>query len=407
MDRIRVLIADDEENVRDSLTTVLRSDPSLEVVGTATDAASAIDLAATARPDVALLDVRMPGGGPYAAREISRRCPPTRVVALSAFEDRDTVLTMIRAGAHSYVGKDATNDEILKAIHGTAAGNTELTPTAMDEVYRAFADAVGSTPRREDRDLQRRRIRRIIQRKAVDFACQPIADIDTLRVVGVEAFARFRTLPRRPPDRWFAEADALGLQLELELTSVSAAMDQLERVPAECYLALNVSPEVVASPSFREIVGGSSPGRIVLELSERTRLRDYDTLNDGLAELRAAGARVAVDDAGTGFSSFRHIVRIAPDLIKLDMSITQDLASDPPRQALVSSLLGFAFDVGAGVVAKGVESGRDLEALRWLGVRQAQGYYLARPSRIPEQGRAWGRTLFGRQTASPSPDHAA
>ena len=140
VDRIKVLIADDEEIVRESLASVIGSDPSLEVVGKAQDAQGAIDLAEWRLPDVALLDVRMPGGGPRAAREICRRCPPTRVVALSASEDQDSVLTMIRAGARSYVGKTATNDEILSAIHGAAEGHTQFSPKAVTGVFQAIAD---------------------------------------------------------------------------------------------------------------------------------------------------------------------------------------------------------------------------------------------------------------------------
>lgn len=140
MDRIKVLIADDEEIVRESLASVIGSDPSLEVVGKAQDAQGAIDLAEWRLPDVALLDVRMPGGGPRAAREICRRCPATRVVALSASEDQDSVLAMIRAGARSYVGKTATNDEILSAIHAAAEGHTQLSPKAVTGVFQAIAD---------------------------------------------------------------------------------------------------------------------------------------------------------------------------------------------------------------------------------------------------------------------------
>ena len=140
MDRIRVLIADDEQTVRESLASVIGSDPSLEIVGAAQDAQGAIDLAAWRLPDVAMLDVRMPGGGPRAAAEIARLSPTTRVLALSAVEDRESVLAMIRAGALGYVGKTASNEEILGAIHGTAEGGTRLSPRAINGVFEAIAE---------------------------------------------------------------------------------------------------------------------------------------------------------------------------------------------------------------------------------------------------------------------------
>ena len=397
MQRIRVWIVDDEENYRDALRSVLESDPTIEVVGTAADTEAGIELALLTRPDVALVDVRMPGGGgPRTAREISHRCPPTRVVALSAFEDRDTVLSMIRAGARGFVGKASTNVELLRAIHGTVEGNAELSPVAMNEVYRAVAENVSAAPPSDAKE-QRRKILRIIQRGAVDFVFQPVVEIDAMRIAGVEALARFRTLPRRPPNLWLDQAASFGLVRELELTVARVALRQLERVPAGAYLALNVSPWLATSPELRELVAAAGPRRVVIELPERATLDDPGELGEpgGLVDLRAAGARLAIDDAGAGFSSLRNIVRLAPEFIKLDMSVTRDVGTDPTRQALVASYLRFAADIGSTVVAKGVETARELEALYRLGVRQAQGYHFARPGRIPEPGRPWGRVAFG------------
>jgi EAL domain-containing protein (putative c-di-GMP-specific phosphodiesterase class I)/DNA-binding NarL/FixJ family response regulator len=395
MDRIRVLIADDEEEVLRSLASVIGADPGLEVVGTATDAQVAIEIASSKRPDVALVDVRMPGGGgPRAAREISRRCPPTRVVAISATEDRHSVLTMIRAGATGYLGKGASPDEIVRAIHGTAWGTTALTQNAMNEVFHAYAEAL-EDDRRRPAPSQRDRIQRIIRRRAVDVAFQPIAELDTLRVVGVEAFARFRTLPRRPPHVWFQEAAGLGLARELELVAAASQLAEARGLPEGIYAAVNVTAETVRSPEFLDLVLAERGDRLVIELSERGPLDDYGPILDALGEVRERGVRLCVDDAGTDSSSLRHTVRLAPDLMKLDMSITRDVASDPARQVWVSSLLAFAADLGVGVVAKGVENARELQALRRLGVRHAQGYHLAHPSRMPATAGPWGRTTFG------------
>lgn len=396
MDRIRVLVADDEALVRESLVRVLESDPSLEVIGVAPDAQGAIDLAASRRPDVALVDVRMPGGGPRAAREIAQRCPPTRVLALSAFENREAVLEMIRAGARGYVGKHVTNVELLAAVHRTVEGTRELTPSAMHEVFRAFAEAVADQPPPPDPTGPRDRILRIIGREAVDFAFQPIGEIDTLRVTGVEAFARFRTRPRRPPHVWLEEAERLGLRRDLELTTVLAALRYLERIPADCYLALKLSDEVARSPELVELVRGWPCHRVVLELSERAMPVDDEQPTDALGELRGRGVRMAVDAGSTGFPGMRHVFRLSPDLIKLDASITRGIQSDDPtRQALAGSLVALARRIGASVVANGVETERELQLLRQIGVRWAQGYYLARPSRLPDPGRPWGRTTFG------------
>ncbi|HXF72347.1 MAG TPA: response regulator transcription factor, partial [Actinomycetota bacterium] len=119
VDRLRVLIADDEPEVREALAELLSRSPGLEVVGLAADATEAIDLARQHRPDVALLDVRMPaGGGPRAAREILRRLPTARVVALSAYRDPGSVLGMLRAGAVGYLPKGSSADELLALVRG-------------------------------------------------------------------------------------------------------------------------------------------------------------------------------------------------------------------------------------------------------------------------------------------------
>ena len=128
---IRVLVADDEETVVDVLRTLVGSDPTLRFIGAAGDAEQAIELVLRDQPDVVLLDVRMPGGGgPHAAREISKRSPQTKIVALSAHDDPDTVIGMIGAGAHDYVPKGDSTDKILRTIHRTARGERPADGTA-------------------------------------------------------------------------------------------------------------------------------------------------------------------------------------------------------------------------------------------------------------------------------------
>ena len=398
MDRIRVLIADDEQVVRESLASVIGSDPSLEIVGSAEDAQGAIDLAAWRLPDVALLDVRMPGGGPRAAAEIARLSPSTRVLAVSAAEDRESVLAMIRAGALSYVGKTASNEEILNAIHGTAEGGTQLSPRAVNGVFEAIADTAegdgssngnGSPPGSGPRE----QIERIIERQAVELAYQPLADLATLRVVAVEALPRFRTRPMRSPESWLVEAAKHGWLIDLELVALNAALGEVGMLPTDAFLAVPISPETALSDRFRDLVRGADQSRIALELNEYSA--DHDELPIGaLDELRADGVRVAVHHAGSGPRSLRHIVRLAPDLIKVDMSMLREMSADPTSHEPVSSFIGFAFDIGAMVVADGVETEQEIETLRRLGIDHAQGNYLARPGPIPNGGGAWGRTTL-------------
>jgi len=118
---------------------------------------------------------------------------------------------------------------------------------------------------------------------------------------------------------------------------------------------------------------------VLLELSEHDQVEDYAALEDVLRPLRSAGLRLAVDDVGAGFSSLRHIVRTAPDVLKLDRSIVHGVAGDPVLRTLVQALVAFAHGCGASVVAEGIETAEDAAALRALHVDLGQGWHFGRP----------------------------
>lgn len=389
MDRIRVLIADDEEAVIDVLQALMASEPDLEVAGAATDAESAIELASREQPDVALLDVRMPGGGgPRAAREILRRSPPTKVIALSAHEEVDSVLEMLRAGALGYVVKGESTDAIVRAIHRSLEEQTTFSSRVTDDVAHALAEQLhrvsrGSEQRRQEKED---RIRGVLGGEGLEIVFQPILDVREGEVVGLEALARFAALPLRSPDVWFAEAAAAGLLVDLELAAVHAALAHLDRLPEDAYVGMNVSPDTIRSPRLAEALEAAPVDRLVLEMTEHARVDDYPALTTALSGLRARGLRLAVDDAGAGFASLRHIVLLDPDLIKLDVTLTRNIHQDEARRALVAALVAFGAQIDAAVVAEGVENEVQLNVLKEVGVRFAQGFFLGLPYPVPSDG---------------------
>jgi EAL domain-containing protein (putative c-di-GMP-specific phosphodiesterase class I)/CheY-like chemotaxis protein len=389
MGRIRVLIADDEPEVREALVDLLSSEESLEVVGTAGDADEAIALAQRHLPDVAILDVRMPGGGgPRAAREIRARCPTTRLVALSAFGDRGTVLEMLRSGVVGYLVKGVPTEEVLETVHRAARGLGNLSEEVVGDVIDELASRLArEAEESEARQRQVHRIRRVLDGEGLSVVYQPIVDLESGRVAGLEALARFAAEPLRPPDAWFAEAAAAGLEGELDLAAVRRALDGLSGLPPDAFLSLNVSPRTIPWPRFLEAMAAAPLARIVLEVTEHAPVGDYAKLEGALRTLRAEGARLAIDDAGAGFASLRHILRLAPEVIKLDTSLTRGIDVDRPRRALASALISFASEIGAVIVAEGIETAQELEALRSLGVRFGQGYFLGRPGTLPDLGR--------------------
>jgi EAL domain-containing protein (putative c-di-GMP-specific phosphodiesterase class I)/CheY-like chemotaxis protein len=383
-DPISVMIADDEQAIRAALTSLLSSDPEIVVVGEASDAQDAIELAARAHPAVALVDVRMPrGGGSRAASEISLRSPDTRVIALSAHEDADTILDMLDAGASTYVAKGDDAERLIEAIHRFAGGTME--GPGSDPERDSLMKALRKTRWAERRRERSRRVHEVL-RSGPRMVYQPVFDIGDGRWVGVEALARFEAPPARSPERVFAEAEQVGLRVEMELTTVRRALEDLDRVDPGAFFSINVSPSSCCSLDLAEILRSSEPKRLVLEITEHAPVADYEALTACLTPLRRQGLRVAVDDTGAGFSSLNHVLGLSPDLIKLDKELSRDVETDDVRRALVGSLASFASHIGAEIVAEGIESTEQLFALRDAGVRYGQGFLLGRPEPLPESG---------------------
>lgn len=233
---------------------------------------------------------------------------------------------------------------------------------------------------------QAERILKVLERGLIKMVFQPIADLADGSVTGVEALARFAVEPSRTPDVWFEEAGAVNLREELELAAVRLALAHPELLPEGTYLSINLSPETVTSARFAELLPDVPAKSVVLEVTEHARVDDYGALGDALQDFRARGGRLAVDDAGAGFASLKHILRLAPEVVKLDREVAQGIDADRPRRALAAALISFAFDIGAEVVAEGIETQAEVDALRDLGVSYGQGYFLARPGPIPPDG---------------------
>lgn len=223
------------------------------------------------------------------------------------------------------------------------------------------------------------RIKAVLAERPPYIVYQPIYNLQTNRIAGFECLARFDAAPKRPPNEWFAEASEVGLGKELELEAARIALQGLQRLPAHMYVTINFSPGTIASGALLELVQGVDPARVVIEITEHVHIEDYAELLGQLALLRALGMRVAIDDAGAGYASMRHILHIRPDLIKLDISLTKNIDADSTRRALAAALIAFAGETRAKVVAEGVETAAELAALKRLGIYKAQGYFLSKP----------------------------
>ncbi len=306
------------------------------------------------------------------------------MIAFTAHHDRATVLEMLEAGAVGYLLKGGSVDAIVEAIEQAAAGQStfsvEVTGDIVETLVRQLAVQRKAL---EKKQRQEKRIRRALDSEGVlEMVFQPICTLGG-KTVGVEALARFRARPCRAPDRWFAEAEEVGLRRELELAAVKAALAALPDLPPKIYLSLNVSPKTVLSAGLRKLVARLRAGTH-RDRGDRARPdRRLQAAQRGVRPLRELGVRFAVDDAGAGFASLRHILRLAPDFIKLDRTLIDGIQSDRSRQALAAGLISFAERIDATIIAEGIEKLAELNMLASLGVGHGQGFFLARPGPLP------------------------
>jgi len=274
------------------------------------------------------------------------------------------------------------------SVYGTFCCYNRSPSSSLREVdadaLRRFAGLIGAML--EQRVLAERaaeqicaRLMEVIDERAIRIACQPIVDLADGAVLGYEALSRFPS-PDTCPTGWFEDAHRVDKGPELELLAIEQALAELPRLPAQGYLSLNVSPATILGGALAQRLAAAPLERLVLELTEHAPVEEYPSIAAALADLRARGLRLAIDDAGSGYASLRHILQLRPDIIKLDQSLIRDIDRDPGRRALAAALTTFARDTGSDVVAEGVETEAELAVLRGLHIKAGQGYLLGRPA---------------------------
>jgi EAL domain-containing protein (putative c-di-GMP-specific phosphodiesterase class I) len=296
------------------------------------------------------------------------------IVAPLPFDGRViTVLKVVSPQAEAYRTRDVAALEQLNLIMGMALGQARR--HAEVAAARAAARHVSDTE-------ARLRVEATLASSAYHIVYQPVVRLADSCTVGYEALARFER-GVESPDWWFGAAATVGLGARLELALAQSALDGLSRLRDGGYLAINVSPTTLLAPQLRDLVLSRAPQRTVIEITEHTRVDDYRALGEICADLRAHGVRIAVDDAGAGFSSLRHVLQLQPDLIKLDSTITADIQRKRIHRTLVTAMQTFAHGTASALVAEGVETHETAHVLGELGVAYGQGYLWGRPAALP------------------------
>ena len=268
-------------------------------------------------------------------------------------------------------------------------------------IYRGIREAANAAKSVEQRGRARRvdDLRTSLRDRAVYVDYHPIIVADTLEVFGYEALARGVMRSLRSPEVMFDVAAEADLIWELSRLCRSRALEGIEtRLRPGELLFLNVDPHDFTDPDFteREV---ADPTRVVIEITERTAIKDYPKFRERLKTFREIGYRFAVDDAGSGYAGLGSIANLEPDFIKLDISLINAIDTNFIKQNLVESMVKFANDHGAQVIAEGVERAEEFEAVKALGVHLVQGFYLHRPG--APLGATAGAPAVAPSTASP------
>ncbi|MEK9712372.1 MAG: EAL domain-containing protein [Thalassolituus sp.] len=251
-------------------------------------------------------------------------------------------------------------------------------------LMRVFADVIASLIE-DSRSAFAASVRRkeditgMIDRDELVLHAQPIYGLSGMSIVGYELLARSSCNPEFCPETFFHDVDQLGLSSIVGLRMVELVQQALNNLPPACYVAMNVTPQFLTNFDLLEWFSPDDSQRLVLELTEHRQITDYIAMKRRLQPLRDAGMKLAIDDAGAGYASMRHILQLSPDIIKLDMSLIRDIHLQPEHQSLLAALQVFARTQGYSIVAEGIEVAEELSFLRTAAVCCGQGYFLSHP----------------------------
>ena len=324
----------------------------------------------------------LPGADGDQAEAVAERCR----LAVSTIVVHGEALSC-SAGVASFPGDDPDGGRLLELADGA--------------LYWAKRAGRAQVRRYDPREVvtmshaeQRAEVQALLDRAdALTPVFQPIVELATGRVAGFEALTRFTgTEPARPPDQWFAQARRCGLGPALEARAIARALAVPGR-PAGAYLAVNLSPSALVSTEVAAVLPHDLTG-LLIELTEDALFASDPALDAALDGLRSRGARIAVDDAGAGYSGLQQLLRVKPDVLKLDRSLIEGIVDDESKIALLDALARFATSTGAAVCAEGIEQLDELRLLTRFDVTYGQGYGLGRP------GPPWPDVVAGAAAAA-------
>ena len=287
------------------------------------------------------------------------------------------VLKVLSNRADAYSQRHVAMLETLASFIGSTLNSALEHAKLRDALSRGSHAEPDAKP---SLDEERARISDLIHGGGVSPVLQPIVELVSRRIVGFEALSRFAAGMHAPADGWFEAATRVGMCLDLETVCISSIVAAVSRGPQrQGYISLNASPMTLMEYDFGLLPDRSAHGGWVLEITEHSEVDDYTALAGRVQALQRAGFRIAIDDAGAGYASLRHVLRLSPDIVKLDISITRDIDKIVKHQQLAAAIISFSRDTGIELVAEGIETEAERDTLAALRVPYGQGYLFGKP----------------------------
>ncbi|MGV8967235.1 MAG: EAL domain-containing protein [Cellulomonas sp.] len=372
-----VLIIDDNETNIALLRALLEAE-GMHRVTAETDSRRVEGLLARLDPDLVLLDLHMPHlDGHVVLKQIVQFAAGSYLPVLVLTADPRP---LGRDRALSHGAKDFLTKPIDIVEFSLRVANLLETRLLYAELRRTNLDRSSETrPPQTELSQVREDVSAVLRDRSITPLFQPVVELSDLTTVGYEALARFPTVHEQGPSGWFSDAFAVGHGVALERLAITNALACLAST-CDTFLAVNMSPATVLQLRDDDLAEPGMRNRIVIELTEHVPIEDYRALECALQPLRNDGVRIAADDVGAGYAGFRHLVALEPDIIKLDISLVSGIDRSRTQRALASAVLAFAVDIGAVLIAEGIETAAELAVLCDLGVPWAQGYLLGRPA---------------------------
>lgn len=333
------------------------------------------------------------------SREVAAPAPPARMAYLIEravmgpwverwklrAEDGDYGVPLARAGLHSFSYAPIRYADRTLGLLAVGSLRGDNGDTVHDDlpVIAEFGPAASALlgvdlHANQLADQLRGRLQEIIRTDAFHPVFQPMIDVETGLVVGYEALTRFAD--GEPPSARFSAAWSVGAGVELELATLDLAIRVGRDLPSGRWLSVNVSPRLLTHVAELRAVLKRGNRPLILEITEHVQIPDYGAIRTALQ--RFSPARVSVDDAGSGFTNFAHIVDLQPDFVKIDIGLVRGVDIDLARQAMIAALCHFARNTGCQLIAEGVETRDEARTIKSLGVTFGQGYWYGRPSAV-------------------------